>query len=65
MGALEEDIGYEELLDDTVILSVGDLEVRVLSLRRLIEVKERAGRPKDLAVLRLLRATLLRSEETE
>jgi hypothetical protein len=32
--------------------------VRVLSLRALIEAKERSGRPKDLAVLPVLRATL-------
>ncbi len=35
--------------------------MHVLSLERLIEVKERAGREKDLAVLPLLRATLTRS----
>jgi len=32
--------------------------VPVLSLPRLIEVKEAAGRPKDLAALPTLRATL-------
>jgi hypothetical protein len=34
------------------------LTVRVLSLPALIEAKERSGRPKDLAVLPVLRATL-------
>jgi hypothetical protein len=34
------------------------MAVRVLELSRIIEVKQAAGRPKDLAVLPLLRATL-------
>lgn len=51
--------GYEELLAGTVELQLGDGKtIRVLSLPALIEPKERAGRPKDLAVLPLLRATL-------
>jgi hypothetical protein len=36
----------------------GGRTVRVLSLPALIEAKERAGRPKDLAVLPVLRAAL-------
>jgi hypothetical protein len=61
LGALEEEAGYAELLSETVLLPIGDRRIRVLSLPRLIEAKERAGRPKDLAVLPLLRATLSRS----
>jgi hypothetical protein len=34
------------------------LTVRVVDLPTLIELKEKAGRPKDLAVLPVLRATL-------
>jgi hypothetical protein len=34
------------------------LSVRVLALTALIEIKERLGRPKDLAVIPVLRATL-------
>jgi hypothetical protein len=36
----------------------GGLAVRVLGLAALIEAKERSGRPKDLAALPVLRATL-------
>jgi hypothetical protein len=36
----------------------GGRAVRVLTLSALIEAKERAGRPKDLAALPVLRATL-------
>ena len=36
----------------------GGATIRVLSLPALIEAKERAGRPKDLAALPVLRAPL-------
>ncbi len=59
LGAIGEGLGYEELIDHTVAMTLpGGLVVRVLSLPALIETKERAGRPKDLAALPLLRATL-------
>lgn len=59
LGAISESMGYEELLPQTVAMKVtGGLNVRVLSLPALIEAKERAGRPKDLAALPVLRATL-------
>jgi hypothetical protein len=59
LGAIGEGLGYEELLEKSVTMSLpGGLTVRVLGLPGLIEAKERAGRPKDLAVLPLLRATL-------
>jgi hypothetical protein len=59
LGTIGEGIGYEELLGQTVEMSLsGGMTVRVLSLSALIEAKERAGRPKDLAVLPVLRATL-------
>jgi hypothetical protein len=59
LGTIADGLGYEDLLARTVTMVLGaDLTVRVLSLPALIEVKERAGRPKDLAVLPVLRATL-------
>jgi hypothetical protein len=40
-------------------MDLGDgLVVHVIDLPTLIELKEQAGRPKDLAVLPVLRATL-------
>jgi hypothetical protein len=59
LGALADGVGYDELLAQTVEMALpGGLTVRVLGLSALISAKERAGRPKDLAVLPLLRATL-------
>jgi len=59
LGTIDEGRGYDELLEDTVEMSLsGGRTVRVLSLPALIEAKERSGRPKDLAALPVLRATL-------
>jgi len=59
LGAIDQGRGYEELVEQTVEMNLaGGLRVRVLSLPALIEAKERSGRPKDLAVLPVLRATL-------
>ncbi|MBL8718258.1 MAG: hypothetical protein JNL79_19920 [Myxococcales bacterium] len=64
LGSLDEATGYEELLPHTVVLRVGEHEVRALGLERLIEEKQRAGRPKDLAALPVLRATLARARRS-
>lgn len=58
IGNPGEELGYEELLPDAVELSLGEAHVRVLALEKLIAIKRRAGRPKDLAVLPALAATL-------
>jgi hypothetical protein len=59
LGAIGEGVAYEQLLERTVEMALsGGLTIRVLSLPALIEAKEQAGRPKDLAVLPVLRATL-------
>ncbi|MBK7583423.1 MAG: hypothetical protein IPI67_24935 [Myxococcales bacterium] len=50
--------GYDELVEDTLLVETGSVVVRVLGLPRLIEVKARANRAKDRAVLPLLIATL-------
>ena len=50
--------GYDDLLADTETVSDGTVEIRVLSLEKLIEVKSAAGRDKDRLMLPLLVATL-------
>ncbi len=58
LGTIDQERGYEQLLDLTVEMKLaGGLTIRVLSLPALIEAKERSGRPKDLAALPVLRAT--------
>jgi hypothetical protein len=56
LGVLHDQRGYEELLPKTEILSDGALEIRVLDLNTLIEVKADAGRAKDRLVLPILLA---------
>jgi len=63
-GSLGE-LEYADLLADSRLLKIQDRNVQVLSLQRLIDVKEKAGREKDLAVLPLLRATLARAKRVK
>lgn len=59
LGAIDQDKSYEDLLEQTTEMKLAEgLSVRVLALSALIEIKERSGRPKDLAVIPVLRATL-------
>ena len=65
LGAIENGLSWDDLLPDSEEMRVGpDLSARVLSLRRLVELKAASGRPKDLAVLPTLRATLVEIEKT-
>jgi hypothetical protein len=59
LGTIDEDLTYEDLVPDSVLIDLGDgFSCRALGLERVIEVKRRAGRPKDLAALPVLLATL-------
>ena len=58
LGTIERTTGFDDVLDDTIVIDLEGMRVRVLELSRLIKAKEIAGRPKDLAVLPVLRATL-------
>jgi hypothetical protein len=59
LGAIDDGKTYDDLIHKTVRMSLGnDRTIDVLDLRTLIEVKKRAGRPKDLAAIPVLEATL-------
>lgn len=49
---------YEDLVERSQAIDVRGASVRVLELQAVIETKEQAGRPKDLAMLPVLRETL-------
>ena len=49
---------YEELLPHSLEISESDLKFRCVTLERLIQLKNAAGRPKDLEVLAELKAIL-------
>jgi hypothetical protein len=60
---LGEGQGYDELLPHSVLMTEGDLSLRVLDLPTLIDVKAKTGRAKDRAVLPVLIATLEESSK--
>lgn len=58
LGTVDEDKTFEDLLPLSRPIALDGAEIRVLDLAILIEIKRRAGRPKDLALLPVLEATL-------
>jgi hypothetical protein len=58
LGTIDQDVTYDDVLDRTVEMDIGDIRVLVLELSRLIQAKQAAGRPKDIAALPVLQATL-------
>jgi hypothetical protein len=58
LGTIGRDHDFEALSPHTFELIVGKMRVRVLSLEKLIAVKEEVGHEKDRAVLPTLRRTL-------
>jgi predicted nucleotidyltransferase len=54
----EEQLMFEDILPHTDLMDFDGMKIRVLRLAKLIELKRRLGRPKDLAVMPLLEATL-------
>ena len=59
LGTIGDGESYEDLLARAPVMELRTgLSVHVLDLPTLIELKEKAARPKDLAVLPVLRATL-------
>lgn len=58
LGAIDGARTFDELVETSHVVDFQERAVRVLDLRELAAIKERAGRPKDLAVLPLIRATI-------
>jgi hypothetical protein len=58
LGRIGAGRGYQDLISDSAMRSIGDLSVCVLGLEALIRSKVEAGRDKDRAVLPILRRTL-------
>jgi hypothetical protein len=58
LGTVDDNRTFEDLLPLSRAIKFDEGDLLVLDLPALIEVKRRAGRPKDLAVLPVLEATL-------
>lgn len=56
---------YEDLLPHTILLDLFGVPCRCLGLRRLIEVKRAAGRPRDLEAMAELEVLLEEKEKAE
>lgn len=58
LGTIDGDRDYEDLLHTSTVVDLDGRAVRVLLLGELLEIKKRAGRPKDLAVVPYIEATI-------
>lgn len=59
LGTIDDTVVFEDVLGCTIEVELAGFCVLALELERLIQAKEFTGRPKDLAVLPVLRATLV------
>jgi len=58
LGTIGEEHDFDALLQHTCELMVGKMRLRVISLEKLIAVKEEVGHEKDMMVLPTLKRTL-------
>jgi len=59
LGAIGMGVGYDELIDKTDKFKLGsEMELNILNLKTIIEIKEQLGNEKDKAVLPILKRTL-------
>ena len=58
LGTIEDDTTYDDVLDESYRVDLGGFEVRTLSLERLLVVKRKLGRPKDVLMALQIEATL-------
>lgn len=65
LGSINDGLTFEDLEADAESMRLGELNILVLRLERLIELKRQLGRAKDLAVLPVLEATLRERESSK
>jgi predicted nucleotidyltransferase len=58
LGSINEGLTFEDLIHDVDQMSFDGIPIQVLQLNKLVELKRQLGRPKDLAALPVLEATL-------
>jgi hypothetical protein len=64
LGAIDGGRSYDDLLESCVRIDFEGRPLRVLSLRELLAIKTRAGRPKDRAVIPYLQSTIDEIEQS-
>ena len=63
LGEIEGHRSYQDLVDQAVTISIAERDVRVLSLKMLVQLKRESTHPKDQLALPILEATLRRNDE--
>jgi hypothetical protein len=58
LGAIDGSRSYEDLLESSVALDLDGRLLRVIELGELLQIKRRAGRPKDLAGIPYIESTI-------
>jgi predicted nucleotidyltransferase len=58
LGSVNDGVSYDDLIDTSDELEVAGCLVRVISLEDLVRLKRELARPKDVAMLPVLEATL-------
>ena len=58
LGAIDGSRSYEDLIDASVVLELDGRPLLVIGLDELLQIKKRAGRPKDLAGIPYIEATI-------
>jgi hypothetical protein len=58
LGAIDGSRSYEDLLEASVAMELDGRPLRVIGLGELLQIKKRAGRPKDLAGIPYIEATI-------
>ncbi len=59
LGSIDDGKSFEEFLGSSVELKLSDEDtIRVVTLETLVELKKRAGRPKDLAAIPHIESTI-------
>jgi predicted nucleotidyltransferase len=64
LGSINESVIYEDLISKTDEIEVAGVVVRVASLEELLRLKRELGRPKDVAMIPVIEATLREKKRT-
>jgi hypothetical protein len=58
LGTIENGEDYDSLFDKSEVVQIDQMEIRIMSLECLIQIKESSNRDKDRLILPILRRTL-------
>jgi len=65
LGTIEKNLGYANLIGHSEEIQIENLQLRILSLEHLIEIKEQTFREKDRLILPVLKHTLQEREKNK